>query len=91
MAKVDYVCRKCGKVVTAEQYKLSRFCPDVNRETLLLEKPQPKHWLFQFNPSTYKWLDRIKETREPEQWLVSQHAKLIQREDLVAIWGSNHN
>ncbi len=91
MAKVEYVCRKCGKVVTAEQYKLSRFCPDVNCKTLLFEKPQPKHWLFQFNPSTYKWLERIKETQEPEQWLVSQQAKLIQRGDLVAIWGSNQN
>jgi DNA-directed RNA polymerase subunit RPC12/RpoP len=91
LAKVEYVCRKCGKVVTVEQFKLSRFCPDVNCGTLLFEKPQPKHWLFQFNPSTYKWLDRIKVTQEPEQWLVSQHAKLIQRGDLVAIWGSNHN
>jgi EVE domain len=91
LAKIEYVCRKCGKVVTVEQFKLSRFGPDVNCGTLLFEKPQPKHWLFQFNPSTYKWLDRIKETQEPEQWLVSQHAKLIQRGDLVAIWGSNNN
>ena len=59
-------------------------------ELYLSEKPQPKHWLFQFNPSTYQWLDRIKQTKEPEQWLVSQHAKLIQKGDLVAIWGSNN-
>lgn len=91
MAKIEYVCRKCGKVVTADQFKLRRFCPDVNCETLLYPKPQPKHWLFQFNPSTYKWIDRIKETQEPEQWLLSQHAKLIQKGDLIAIWGSNHN
>ncbi len=91
MTKIEYVCRKCGKVVTSEQFKLSCFCPDVNCKTSLYPKPQPKHWLFQFNPYTYKWIDRIKETQEPEQWLLSQYAKLIQKGDLIAIWGSNHN
>ena len=51
-------------------------------------KPKPKHWLFQFNPSTYRWFDRNKETAEPEQWLISQLSTLIHRGDLVAVWGS---
>jgi len=72
--------------VSVEQYKNSHFCKDC--ETLLNLKPQPRYWLFQFNPSIYKWFDRIKETQEPEQWLVSQHFRLIREGDLVAVWGS---
>ena len=29
-----------------------------------------------------------KDTREPEQWLISQHTQLIRKDDLVAIWSS---
>ncbi len=36
----------------------------------------------------YKWFDRTRETAEPEQWLISQHAKLIRKGDFVAIWGA---
>jgi hypothetical protein len=91
LTKVDYVCRKCGKMLTVEGHKSILFCPNENCGTLLNEKPQPKHWLFQFNPSTYKWLNRIKETKEPEQWLVTHHANLIHKGDLVAVWGSSEN
>ncbi len=48
----------------------------------------PKPWLFQFNPSSYKWFERIKETREPEQWLINQHVGRIHKGHLVAIWSS---
>jgi DNA-directed RNA polymerase subunit RPC12/RpoP len=82
----EFECRKCAKTVSAEQHKISPFCPTCG--TLLNVKPQPKHWLFQFNPSVYKWFDRIKDTKEPEQWLISQHVQLIHKDDLVAIWGS---
>jgi hypothetical protein len=88
LEKLEFECRKCGKVVTAEQYKLSPFCPSPGCGTLLHVRPRPKHWLFQFNPSVYKWFDRIKDTQEPEQWLISQHVRLIHKGDLVAIWGS---
>lgn len=64
----------------------SRFCPRCG--TFLQVRPQPKRWLFQFNPSVYRWFDRIKDTKEPEQWLVSQHFNRIRKGDLVAIWGS---
>jgi hypothetical protein len=33
-------------------------------------------------------LIRAKDTQQPEQWLVSQHAKLISKGDLVVIWGA---
>ncbi len=85
MAKIEYECRKCGKLVSLSS-KNSSFCTDCG--TLLSIRPQLKHWLFQFNPSIYNWFDRIKETREPEQWLISQHVKLIHKNDLVAIFGS---
>ncbi len=81
-----FECRRCRKTESAEQYNSSHFC--LGCGTLLNVIPQPKHWLFQFNPSAYNWFERIKETREPEQWLVSQHSKLVQRGDLVAVWGS---
>jgi hypothetical protein len=51
----------------------------------------PKHWLFQFNPQIYRWLDRNNEKKKPEQWLVSQHSTLIRNGDLVAIWGAGQN
>jgi hypothetical protein len=86
LAKVEFECRKCGKTETADQYKISRFCLDC--ATLLTLRPQPKHWLFQFSPSLYLWFERITDTREPEQWLISQHSKLIRSGDLVAIWSS---
>jgi predicted RNA-binding protein with PUA-like domain len=86
MARLEFECRKCGKVTPAEQYKISRFCFSCG--TLLNIRPQPKYWLFQFNPSIYNWFERIKEAKEPEQWLVSQHVKLISKGDFVAIWSS---
>lgn len=89
MVKVEFECRRCGRIESVEQYKSSHFC--IGCGTLLNVRPQPKHWLFQFNPSVYKWFDRIKDTQQPEQWLVSQHFKLIQKGDLVAIWSSGHN
>ena len=67
------------------------FCPNPDCGTQLDPKPQPKHWLFQFNPKIYNWLDRINQTQEPEQWLISQSSKLIHKEDLVAIWSSGQN
>ena len=86
LTDIEFECRKCRKTVSSEKYKISQFCPDCG--TFLHPHPQPRHWLFQFNPTTYRWLDRIKETREPEQWLASQHSKRIREGDMVAIWGS---
>lgn len=86
MKNAEFECRRCGKTASAQQYEISRFCS--NCGTFLVAKPQPKHWLFQFNPSIYNWFDRIKETKEPEQWLITQHASLIRKGDLVAIWSS---
>lgn len=88
MVKVEFECRRCGKIESIEQYKKSPYCQNPNCGTLLSPRPQPKHWLFQFNPITYKWFKRISETKDPEQWLVSQHFKLIKKGDLVAIWSS---
>lgn len=85
MAKLEFECRRCGKIESTEQFS-SPFC--LGCGTLLNFIPQPKHWLFQFNTSVYNWFERIKETREPEQWLVSQHSKFIQKGDLIAVWGS---
>lgn len=84
MLDAEFVCRKCGKVVSFEQYALDRFCPDCG--TFL--RRQLKHWVFQFNPSIYRWFDRIKENRETEQWLTSQYAESIRERDKVAIWAS---
>ena len=86
LTDIEFECRKCKKTVSSEKYKTSHLCPDCG--TFLQPRPQPKHWLFQFNSTTYRWLDRIKETSEPEQWLASQHSKRIRKGDMVAIWGS---
>ena len=86
MVKVEFECRKCKKIASLEQYKNRRFC--LKCGTLLNIRLLPKHWLFQFNPSMYKWFERIKESRAPEQWLVCQYSKLIRKNDLVAIWSS---
>jgi rubredoxin len=86
MLDAEFECRKCGKVVSFEQYKIDRFCP--NCGTLLGLGSRPKHWVFQFNPAIYRWFDRIKENRETEQWLTTQHARYIREENKVAIWAS---
>src|SRR3989304_8641790 len=81
----EFKCRKCGKVVSFEQYALDRFCPDCGT---LLPSRQLKQWVFQFNPAIYGWFGRIKENRETEQWLTSQHARDIREGDKVVIWAS---
>lgn len=83
---IEYECRKCERTVILEESKKVNYCPGCG--TVLGIKPQPKHWLFQFNPSIYRWFDRIKETKEPEQWLINQYIKLILKGDLVAVWCS---
>ncbi len=82
----EFECRQCGKIVFIENPTKTMFCPKCG--TLIHLRPQPKHWLFQFSPKIYNWFDRIRETNEPEQWLISQHAKIINKDDLVAIWSS---
>jgi DNA-directed RNA polymerase subunit RPC12/RpoP len=86
---IEYTCRRCTKTVAAEQYKQSHFCPACGTQLNL--KPLPKHWIFQFNPSTYSWSTHSKITKQLEQWLISQHRKLISKGDLVAIWGAGCN
>ncbi len=88
MARVEYECRRCGKIVSLEQYEKSQFCPDPECATRLQLKPQPKHWMFQFCPEQYRWFDRIKATRATEQWLATQNSKLMHKGDFVAIWCS---
>jgi len=86
MGDAEFKCRKCGKVVSFEQYTLDRFCPYCG--TFLSPRCQLKYWVFQFNPAIYRWFDRIKENKETEQWLTSQYAKDIHEGDKVAIWAS---
>jgi len=81
-----FECQKCEKPVELGKYVGLPLCPKCG--TYLVRKPVPKHWIFQFNPTTYRWFDRIKQTNEPEQWLTSQNAKLIRKGDLVAVWGA---
>jgi EVE domain len=86
LSNVVFECRKCRKTISSEEYKTNHFCPRCG--VSLRQKSLPKHWVFQFNPSIYQWFNRVNDTEEPEQWLVSQHAKLIQKGDLIAIWSS---
>lgn len=82
-----YECRKCKLIVSPQNYAVNKFCPQC--DTLLQLHSPAKYWLFQFNPSIYKCIDRIKaEPNEPEQWLTSQHSKHIKKGDLVAIWSA---
>jgi hypothetical protein len=62
-----------------------------NCGTLLTPTPKPCYWIFQFNPKKYPWFDRIKETRNPELWLESQHPEYMKKGDFVAIWASGKN
>jgi len=82
----EFRCRKCGKVVSFAQYKLGQFCPDCG--TFLSPHCKLKYWVFQFNSVIYRWFDWIEEKRETEQWLASQHARVIREGDKVAIWAS---
>jgi len=84
----EYECRKCGRFVSISQYRRDRFCP--NCKTLLRPRRQPKFWLFQFNPSIYRWFDWMKENKETEQWLVSRYGKIVFKEDKVAIWATGN-
>jgi ribosomal protein L37E len=86
MSDAEFACRRCGTTVSYKQYQLDRFCPKCG--TFLQPKRRPKHWIFQFNPAIYRWFDWIKEKRETEQWLTSQHARDIRKGDKVAIWAS---
>ena len=86
MSDAEFECRKCGKVVSFEQYRLNHFCPRCG--THLTLRRQPNYWVFQFNPTIYAWFDRMKGNRETEQWLTSQHARDIHEGDKVAIWAS---
>jgi predicted RNA-binding protein with PUA-like domain/DNA-directed RNA polymerase subunit RPC12/RpoP len=86
MSTREFVCRRCGNLVSSKQYELEKFCPKCG--TRLSPRRQPKHWIFQFNPATYGWFDWIKEGRETEQWLTAQYAKEIREGDKVAIWSS---
>jgi len=86
MIDAEFECRKCGKVVSFEQYRVDRFCPDCG--TLLYPRRQPRYWVFQFNPAIYRWFDWLKENRETEQWLISRYARDIKKGDKVAIWAS---
>ncbi len=89
LEKLMYECRICKLIVSPENYLIDKFCPKCG--TLLQLHPPTKYWLFQFNPSIYRWTDRIKETNEPEQWLISQYPKRIKKDDLVAIWSAGQN
>lgn len=86
MGSAEFKCRKCGNIVSFEQYKLDQFCPYCG--TFLSPRCQLKYWVFQFNPTIYRWFDRMKENKETEQWLTSQYAKDIHEGDKVAIWAS---
>jgi len=79
-------CRRCGRVVSSNEYERSRFCPDCG--TFLSHPRKPKCWVFQFNPAIYRWFDWVEEKRDSEQWLVSQHVRDIHKRDKAAIWAS---
>jgi len=86
LGDAEFECLRCGKVVSFQQYRLDRFCPDCG--TFLRPRRQSRSWVFQFNPAIYRWFDWMKENRETERWLASQHAGYIHQGDKVAIWAS---
>ncbi len=85
MREKELECRKCKTTIPASNHP-SQFCPKCG--THLTARPLPKYWVFQFNPSIYRWHERITTTNEPEQWLVTHHFSRIRTNDLVAIWRS---
>jgi hypothetical protein len=82
--KQELVCRLCGRIVLKENKRL--FCDVCG--THLIKRPFPSYWIFQFNPRIYRWLDRIRETQEPERWLTSQNSKEMHIGDLAIIWSA---
>ena len=86
MGDLEYKCRRCGNVVSSQQYISDRFCPDCG--TFLSPGDRLRHWMFQFNPAMYAWFDWIKENMETEQWLTSRYARRICTGDKVVIWAS---
>ncbi len=81
-----YSCWKCGKNITVKQRDSYYTCSKCG--ILLREAPKILYWIFQFNPKTYRWFDRMKETRRPEQWLASQDSERMKKGDFVAVWAS---
>lgn len=88
MLAEEYQCRKCGKVVSIEQYRANRFCPDCKMILYPRISTVSNHWMFQFKQGTYRWFDWIKRNPGNDQWLVSQHVEEIRKGDHVAIWAS---
>jgi len=82
----EWECRQCGERIVQEKPNKLLFCSKC--ETHLRLRSPPQHWLFQFNPSMYNWFEWIRNNKDTEQWLTSQHFKYICEGDLVAIWAS---
>ncbi len=89
MEIAEHRCRKCEKVFSLKEYLSTLFCSSCGAH--IPSQPQPKHWLFQFNPKIYDWFGRQKECTDNEQWLTSQNSKVIRKDDLVAICSSGPN
>jgi len=89
MGDADFKCRRCGREVSYDQHRSSRFCPQCG--ALLNSRCRVRHWVFQFNPEIYRWFDWMKESRATEQWLTSRYAKSIHTGDKVAVWASGKN
>jgi hypothetical protein len=84
LRELQLECQKCKTIIAQKNQVM--FCPKCG--TRLTARSLPKYWVFQFNPSIYRWSDRIATANEPEQWLVSHHFSRISINDLVAIWRS---
>ena len=87
--KFECECRKCGVHVTVEKPDSSHPCS--NCGSPLTPAPKQCYWIFQFNPKSYKCVERMHDNAlidKPAQWLTSRFSEYMKKDDFVAIWAS---
>lgn len=90
--KLKYICQKCGKIHSYEEYIESKFCSDCG--TFLFEKQMQartrgrKYWIFQANPKTFRIFDWWDDHPNDQiiNWSVRQYGDEIKKGDFVILW-----
>lgn len=93
---MSYVCKKCGREYTSQQYMKNRFCESCN--TFLIKKKTTtiagkRRWIFQTNPKKFRihdwWRDHPSSLEMT--WAVRQYKKDIRKAQQGIIWVAGRN
>lgn len=89
--QMSYMCKKCGKLYTYQQYTSCKFC-DVCDSFLIKKdgksKSLNKNWIFQTNPLKFRIHDFWKDYPDKYEmtWAVRQYQKEVRKGHLGIIW-----